>query len=402
MLAGYLAFGATFQELPGWLHERFGSGAATSGLAIGIAFAATAGCRPFAGRLGDAQHARPVVMAGGVLIAVGALGQLLAPNVPLLLAARLVMGAGEAGLFSAALPWVLAAAAPNQRGRVAGWFGLSMWGGLAAGPLVAVGVGHLSGSHAVWLAVTSLGVVSAVLVTVTPGQTGERSGPSRSAGWRDIVPDGAGLPGLAFGLAAYGYGTISAVLILYLTDSGIGGASIGLVVFAGAFLATRSLGSPTVDRYGGATVATVVLGVEVVGLILLATVEALPAALIGAAMVGVGLSLTFPATVAMTLSRTETAGAGSSIGATTSFWDLGILAAGPVSGLLATGPGYSAAFFAAAAAGLASLAVSAHLRRPQHRAALAPIAPGDVIAMQSRPPDRRGNMARHSADSKPR
>jgi len=51
----------------------------------------------------------------------------------------------------------------------------------------------------------------------------------------------------------------------------------------------------------------------------------------------------------MTLRRTGTASAGSSVGATTSFWDLGILTAGPVSGLLAIGPGYPAAFLAAAA-----------------------------------------------------
>lgn len=70
----------------------------------------------------------------------------------------------------------------------------------------------------------------------------------------------------------------------------------------------------------------------------------------------------------MTLRRTDTVGAGTSVGATTSFWDLGILVAGPVSGLLATGPGYPAAFLAAAAA-LAALVVCAHLRHPQHGAA---------------------------------
>lgn len=77
--------------------------------------------------------------------------------------------------------------------------------------------------------------------------------------WQEVVPAGAGLPGFGFELVAYGYGAISAVLILYLNDSGLGGASVGLVVFAAAFLATRTVGSPTVDRYGGATVAIVVL-----------------------------------------------------------------------------------------------------------------------------------------------
>lgn len=55
---------------------------------------------------------------------------------------------------------------------------------------------------------------------------------------------------------------------------------------AAAFLATRWVGSPTVDRYGGATVAIVVLVVEVASFLLLATVHALPAALTGAALAG--------------------------------------------------------------------------------------------------------------------
>ena len=93
------------------------------------------------------------------------------------------------------------------------------------------------------------------------------------------------------------------VLILYLNDSGLGGAGVGLVVFAAAFLATRTVGSPTVDRYGGATAAIVVLVVEVAGFLLLATVHTLPAALTGAALVGVGVSLTFPATVALKTCR---------------------------------------------------------------------------------------------------
>lgn len=154
-------------------------------------------------------------------------------------------------------------------------------------------------------------------------------------------------------------------MILYLTDSGLGGASVGLVVFAAAFLATRWVGSPTVDRYGGATVAVVVLLIEFAGFVLLAAVHALSAALTGAALVGIGISLTFPATVAMTLRRTGTVGAGTSVGATTSFWDLGILVAAPVSGLLAAGPGYPAAFLVAAAAALGAFAVCAYLRHPQ-------------------------------------
>src|SRR5689334_13629233 len=76
VLCGYLAFGAALQTLPSYVPERFGGGALASGTAVGIAFLATAGCRPFAGWLADAGWSRPVVLSGGALAAVGGLGQL--------------------------------------------------------------------------------------------------------------------------------------------------------------------------------------------------------------------------------------------------------------------------------------------------------------------------------------
>ena len=103
----YLAFGGTLQLLPPSLESRFQSNAAFIGLAVGIAFAATAVWRPFAGWAGDAGAGKPVVVLGGVLTLAGVLGQALAVDECHVLVARVVMGSGEAAVFSAALPWVL-------------------------------------------------------------------------------------------------------------------------------------------------------------------------------------------------------------------------------------------------------------------------------------------------------
>lgn len=66
----------------------------------------------------------------------------------------------------------------------------------------------------------------------------------------------------------------------------------------------------------------------------------------------------YPSTVAITMSRVGGELPGASIGAATSFWDLGLLVAGPVGGLLATRVGYPAAFFAAVgAAGISCLLI---------------------------------------------
>jgi MFS family permease len=360
VLCGYLALGATLQELPGYLIGRFGSGPALAGLAVGLAFAATALVRPFAGAAGDAGRSRPVVIAGAGLTALAGLGHLFAPGVGLVLVARLVMGAGEAALFSAALPWVLAATPAGRGGRVAGWFGLSMWGGLALGPLLAVLAHRWGGSAAVWWLVAALPVVSGVLVASTrpPVSPAHRAG---LRGWRELVPRGAGLPGLCLGLAAYGYGTLTALLVLYLGGHGMGGESVALTVYAAAFLLTRAAGSPLIDRYGGARVLRVVLCVEIVGLGLLAAVPAESVALAGTALAGVGVGLVYPSAAAMTLHRAARS-PGLAVGAMTSLWDLGILVAGPLGGLLAAHLGYRAAFAVAAGAGALALAVASRVR----------------------------------------
>jgi MFS family permease len=359
VLCGYLALGGTLQELPGYLADRFGAGPALTGLAVGLAFAATALGRPFAGLAGDAGWSRPVVILGAGLTAAGALGHLFAPTVGVVLAARLVMGAGEAALFSGALPWVLSGTPAGRGGRVSGWFGLSMWGGLALGPLLAVAAHRAGGATAVWWLVAALPLVSTVLVASTRRPAAAGRHPVRLRSWRDLVPRGAGLPGLCLGLAAYGYGTLGALLVLYLGGQSpgaphVGGESVALTVYAAAFLLTRGVGSPLIDRYGGARVASVVLGLAVGGLALLAAVPVEAAALAGTALAGVGLGLVYPATATMTLHRTVRT-PGLAVAAMTSLWDLGILAAGPVGGLLAGHLGYRSAF--AVAAGVVALAL---------------------------------------------
>lgn len=364
-----------------------------AGTAVGIAFLATAAVRPFAGRFADGGRARRTVFFGGVLGTLGGLGHLWAPNFTVLLISRLLMGAGEAALFSGALPWVLGGVAPNRRGRVAGWFGLSMWGGLAAGPVLATvlytgsglytpytgsGLHTRMGFNAVWYSVVALALVSALLVLTTGGKSAGELQPLRfPRTLRDVVPVGASLPGIAFGLSSYGYGTVAALLILHLKGDHIGGDSVGLTVFALGFLLTRAVGSPMVDRYGGARVAACSIAVEAAGLLLLALATVQPLALAGAALAGAGVALMYPATVAMTLHRTGTLRPGAAVGAMTSFWDLGIMIAGPIGGFIAAEFGYPLAFLVAVATAAGSFVLmNGPLRRPMFR--------GTVTAVSSR------------------
>jgi MFS family permease len=366
---GYLGFGATLQLLPAWIAQRLHGGPLIVGLAAGIAFGAAAICRPLAGRAGDRGHARGVVVAAGVLITVGALGQWLAPTLGVVLAARLVMGAGEAALFNGALPWVLAGIPAEHRGRVAGWFGLSMWAGLALGPLATVAATHVFGLAAAWMAIAALGVFSALIASATRHQAIEQTTPvGQSSSWRQVLPRGAGLPGLVFGAAGYGYGTISALLVLFLDHSMGAGSSIGLTVFAAAFLFARLAGSPVADRLRRKTLTIGNLCVEAGGLIVVATAHTPAAAMVGTATTGAGVGLMFPAVVALTLSRVGGERAGAAVGAASSLWDIGIMIAGPLGGALVH-LGYPAPFVAAALIVCAAVVLAAVLSEtPRTRA----------------------------------
>jgi len=357
VFCGYLAFGAALQALPTYVPERFGGGAAASGTAVGIAFLATACARPFAGWLADGGWSRPVVLIGTALTAAGAVGHMAAPNLPLLLIARLIMGAGEAALFSGALPWVLAGTPVVRRGRVAGWFGLSMWGGLAGGPVLAA----LTGDWVWWTMVALAGAAMTLVLTTRPNR-----GPAAPLiRLRDLTSSGISLPGAIIGLAAYCYGTIAALLVLRLRAADIGADSYALTVFAASFLIVRFAGSPLVDRYGGRVVAAWTVGIEIVALTGIAVAGSTLAALASTALAGLGLALIYPACISMTLDRVRGMRPGVSMGVMTSFWDLGVMAAGPVGGLVAERLGFPTAFIVAAHAAAASLVLCLAFLRPR-------------------------------------
>lgn len=79
----------------------------------------------------------------------------------------------------------------------------------------------------------ALALVSALLVLTTRGGRADEQRPLRfPRTLRDVVPVGASLPGIAFGLSSYGYGTVAALLVLHLQVDHLGGDSVALAVFA--------------------------------------------------------------------------------------------------------------------------------------------------------------------------
>ena len=363
---GYAGLGATLQLLPSHLEDRWGLIGPAVPVLVSAAFLATAAVRRVAGRMADNGRAWQVAWAGALLTVLGAVVQWAAPSVPVLALGRLAMGAGEGLLFSGALPWVLAALPPGRRGRGAGWFGLSMWVGLAVGPAATAWLGSM---RLGWCVAVGAPAASLALLTTVRRDRVHAPRPGRAVSARFMTSPRSQVPGLYLGLCAYGYGTVIGLLAVHTRESGVA-SDASLAVLAASFLVVRAAGSPAVDRFGAARMAAVLAVVEAIGLAMLVSVGDVVGVLVAAGLVGTGVGLAYPCAVALTLnghSRGSSSGtrsgpadrAGEAVGTTTSWWDLGLLAAGLGGGalVLAWGPAsaFATAAVMAAAAGVVAL-----------------------------------------------
>ncbi|MEW6639036.1 MAG: MFS transporter [Pseudomonadota bacterium] len=350
---GYAAIGMTIQVMPAYAHDRLGADAVAAGLAVTIGSLATMIARPIAGRLADQRGGRRVVLAGALLGCAGGLGHLLASTLPALIVARLLLGAGEGALFTAAIGWVLAHAEPARRGTIAGHFGLSMWTGLASGPVIGAALLAFGSYRDVWIAASFSPALAFVLVVRTP----RAEAPPAATGdlRRAFLPRAAWLPGASNVFASVGYGVIAAFLVPRFAALQLAGENLALTVFGVTFMVTRFAGSSSVDRFGARRVLLIAFVVEAAGLAGLFVAQTSWLALGFTALTGAGLSMLYPCLASLVTEAADPRERSAALGAVTSAWDLGLAIGGPLGGLVAGATNAGPFAIGAAAALIATL-----------------------------------------------
>lgn len=349
VFCAFLALGAVLPVLPRFVRGPVHAGDLAVAVVVTGSSIAALLARPFAGYVAEARGRRRVMLFGAALMAVGGAGYLVAGSVPALVATRLVLGLGEACMFTAGSVWVILIAPPERRGQLIGWYGVSQWFGLTVGPLVGSQLLAMAGYPAVWafaIAAPAAGVaICAWLV--------DRPSPQVPGGPR-LMPGPAVFPGLALALASTGYATLAAFVVLLLASEGAGSGAIPFAVFAAAYVGTRFALGHLPDRLGPRRVALVAALGEAAGLLLIAAGGSLWTAVAGALVMGVGFSLVYPSLALLVINAAREGERGAAIGAYTSFWDLGLALSGPAIGTVAAAAGYSAAFQTAAACAVAA------------------------------------------------
>jgi MFS family permease len=356
-LLAFLAIGAALPVLPGYVRGPLRSGDLAVGVVVG-AFALTAVvCRPLAGRQADVRGRRAVLVAGTLAMSLGGALYLLSTSVASLIAARLVVGAGEGAVYTAGATWAVDLAPEDRRGLALGLFGLSVWGGLSLGPLAGELLRSGVGYDAVWTATAVLPFAGALIALGLPEPPRDDAGlePGQLA-W---FPRAAHRPGLALALANVGYAALAGFVVLHLRARGIGGGASVFTAFAVAVFACRLVLSRVPDRAGARRTATAAGLLEAAGLLIIALAHSLTVALLGAIVVGVGFSMLFPSLALMVVGRVGGDRRGSALGAFTAFFDIGVGLGGPLAGATAALAGYPAVFVLGAGAALCTAALAA-------------------------------------------
>lgn len=352
---GLLAVGAVLPVLPRYVHGPLDGGNVAVGVVIGSYAVTGLLLRPFAGHLADRRGRRFTVLLGSLLVAAAGFLYLLPFGVPGLIAARLLLGAGEGTVFTAGSAWIVDIAPPQRRGRVIGLYGLSVWVGLSIGPLIGELLYHAAGYSAVWLFAAVVPLLGVLIALRLPDPFRPVAHPEH----HPLIAPEAIRPGVALALASIGYAAVAAFVVLHLDARGVGQGALVFGAFATMVVLTRLVGGDLPDRIGPARVATAAAAVEAVGLTTIALAHSLPVALAGALAMGAAFSLLYPSLSLIVVGRVGEARRGAALGTFTAFFDAGVGIGAPLAGLAAALAGYQGAFLLAAAFALASLATIA-------------------------------------------
>jgi MFS family permease len=361
LFAGYLGLTAVIPVLPAFLRDRHAAGDLVIGLVVTVTAVTALLVRPVAGALADRYGHRTVMLVGALVLAAGGLLYLLPLAVPVLVAVRLLLGAGEAALFTAGAVWTVALAPHHRRGQLIGLYGMSMWAGISAGTFLGATLQQVSYA-AVWALAAAAPLLAAALIAAVPVPPREPAAATGGGGGLLLRP--ALLPGTALALGAAGYAGLAAFVVLHLDARGIGSGVVVLSCFSAVYALTRLVIGHLPDKLGPRRVAAWSAAGEAVGLVIVALAPNLPVAVAGGVVTGVGFSLLHPSLSLMVMDRAAPHRQGAAIGAYTSFWDLGLAVWGPVTGLVAARLDYPAVFGVGAACAVAAAVMAVWIGRP--------------------------------------
>src|SRR5581483_4640825 len=194
-------------------------------------------------RVGPAR----IMVVGAVVMTLGTIPAFV-HALPVLIASRLLVGAGEASMMAATVLWLLRLAGPERRGRAMGHVGLANYAGLTVGPPLSQLLSGDAHPSRVWIAAAILPLLAAgcaASMTGTPearadhangGEEQEADAGEHVSAWRVTFRPGLGLMLVNFGyVGLLSFGAAAAL------QQGSGIAKLVIPVFGVGVIASRTV-----------------------------------------------------------------------------------------------------------------------------------------------------------------
>jgi MFS family permease len=274
---------------------------------------------------------------------------LVATTLPLFIAARSLLGIGEAFFFVAAVAAISDLAPPDRQGEAINVGSLAVYLGLAVGPFIGETVLGAAGFDAVWLVAGGIALVatalSAAVPETAPAIVEGRTGPRPRT--RLIHPAGI-FPGILIMTGAWGMAGFLAFVPLHATGVGMSGAGLPLALYAGIVMVLRIAFVTAPDRFGAARLSGAALAVGALGLTIIGLLPTPLGLLAGTVVFAAGIAFMFPALIAVAVARVDETERGSLVGTTTVFLDLAFGIAPAFLGAIAAASGYPEVFLVSA------------------------------------------------------
>jgi MFS family permease len=358
-----MSIGMLLAVVPVYAHDDLGVGSFGVALAVAAVSPMVLVCQPLAGRFGDRRGRKFLIVAGGAIAALAVAGYVVADSLPLLVALRLLTGAGEALLLVGAATMITDLAPEHRRGEALSLFSLGLWGGLALGPILGELVLGEDRFDAVWLFAAACCLASA-LIGLTLPETAPSREPDRHTTARLVHPAAIG-PGVVLAFTVLGFAGIGTFGALYARELGLDGAGSVFLTFSAVVVATRVLARQVPDRLGPKRTARVALSLIAAGLLTIG-VWNVPAGLFaGTVLVGVGHALAFPSLMTLAVNAAPARERSSVVGTFSAFTELGFLVGALSLGAIASTVGYDGVFVVCAFGPLLGVLVLSRLTVPR-------------------------------------
>ncbi|HEU5205368.1 MAG TPA: MFS transporter [Candidatus Limnocylindrales bacterium] len=375
-LAYFTAAGLTIPVTPLFAHGPLGADTLGVGLAVG-AFSVTALIlRPYAGRMTDRWGRRRPLVLGALTCAIVLAAHAFVDSLAVLIGLRLLLGVAEAFFFVAGFAAVADLAPPGRAGEALSYNSLSLYLGIALGPLLGHWLLDGGGFGFAWAGGAALALVAALLALRLP-ETARPGVTSQVKESNPILHRAAIAPSLVLFAAIAGMGGFFAFVAIYATeDLGLDGTGGVLLLFGAIVVVTRVLFAKLPDRVPPFRLGAVSLALCAGGLAIAGGVASVPGLLVGAALLAVGVAFTTPAVFAAIFARVPASERGAASGTASLFIDLGFGGGPMLLGIVAGSAGIPAAFLVAAIVAAVGAAGSA-LLSTDHRGSTVVAAPAD-------------------------